>query len=52
MSEEQEKMRGYIIKHSHGMITAKDSIFFWYNKKFVDQVLTVKEFLKFNFKDG
>lgn len=52
MSEEQEKMRGYIIKHSHGTITAKDSIFFWYNKKFVDQVLTVKEFLKFNFKDG
>jgi len=44
-------MRGLIIKHSHGVIKAKDSIYFWYNKKFVDQVLTVKDFLKYNFKD-
>lgn len=51
MTQEQEMMRGYIIKHSKGVITSKDSIFFWYNKKLIDQNLTVKDFLKYAFKD-
>jgi hypothetical protein len=45
-------MRGYIIKHSKGVITSKDSIFFWYNKKLMDHNSTVKDFLKFSFKDS
>lgn len=45
-------MRGYIIKHCKGIITSKDSMFFWYNKKLVDQNLSVKDFLKFSYKDN
>jgi|JI9StandDraft_1071089.scaffolds.fasta_scaffold798489_1 hypothetical protein len=44
-------MRGYIIKHSKGIITSKDSIFFWHNKKMLDQGSIVKDFLKYSFKD-
>jgi hypothetical protein len=45
-------MRGYIIKHSKGAITSKDAIFFWYNKKLMDQNSTVKDFLKYAYKDA
>lgn len=45
-------IRSYVIKHSKGVITSKDAIFFWYNKKLVDQGLTVKDFLKYSFKDS
>lgn len=51
MTQEQEAMRGFIIKHSRGVITSKDSIFFWYNKKLIDHNLKVSDFLKFSFKD-
>ena len=45
-------MRSFIIKHSHGAITSKDLITFWYNKKLVDQAQSVKDFIKFVFKDS
>jgi hypothetical protein len=51
MIQEQDRMRAFIIQYSQGIITAKDSIFFWYNKKFIDSNLRVKDFLKYNFKD-
>jgi hypothetical protein len=51
MSQELNMLRGFIIKHSKGAITSKDSIFFWYNKKLIDQNLSVKDFLKLSFKD-
>lgn len=44
-------MREIVIKYSKGAITSKDSMFFWYNKKLVDQNLTVKDFLKYSYKD-
>lgn len=45
-------MREIVIKHSKGVITSKDSMFFWYNKKLVDQNLSVKDFLKYAYKDN
>jgi hypothetical protein len=44
-------LRGYIIRLSQGIITSKDLITFWYNKKLIDQNKIVKDFLKYEFKD-
>lgn len=52
MREQQEFLRTRIIQHSHGGLTSKDSIFFWYNKKHLDPKVLVKDFLKFEFKDN
>jgi hypothetical protein len=51
MGQEQEIMRSYIIKHSQGVITPKELISFWYNRKLIDQQKIVKDFLKYEFKD-
>ena len=51
MGQEQEIMRSFIIRHSQGVITSKDLITFWYNKKLIDQNQLVKDFLNYSFKD-
>ena len=45
-------MRGYILNHSKGSIGPNDSIYFWYNKSFIDPNMPVKEFLKKKFMDN
>ena len=44
-------MRSFILKHCQGVITSKDLITFWHNKKLIEQQLVVKDFLGKNYKD-
>jgi hypothetical protein len=51
MAQEQEIMRGFILRHCQGVLTAKDLITFWHNKRLIEQQLLVKDFLHKNYKD-
>jgi len=44
-------MRSFILKHSQGVITPKDLVTFWHNRKLIEQQLLVKDFLLKNYKD-
>ena len=44
-------MRSFITKHSQGVITSKELISFWYNKKLIEPQILVKDFLLKHFKD-
>lgn len=52
MREQQERLRELIIKHVQDQLTAKDSLFFWYNNNLLKGDLLVKDFLKSEFKDS
>jgi hypothetical protein len=44
-------MRSFILRHSQGVMTSKDLITFWHNRKLIEQQLLVKDFLTKNYKD-
>lgn len=44
-------MRSFVLRHSQGIITSKDLITFWHNRKLIEQQLLVKDFLLKNYKD-
>lgn len=44
-------MRSFIIRHSQGVVTSKELISFWHNRKLMDQHKLVKDFLKYEWKD-
>ena len=44
-------LRTFIIRHSQNVITSKDLITFWYNRKLIEPHELVKNFLLKNYKD-
>jgi hypothetical protein len=44
-------MRSFILRYCQGVLTAKENISFWHNKKLIEPHLTVKDFLAKNYKD-
>ena len=51
MNLQQEMMRSFITKHSQGVITPKEHISFWSNRRLIEGNILVKDFLVKNFKD-
>lgn len=52
MNQGLATLREYILKHSKGAISPKDSIFFWFNKQLVDPTPLIRDFLKYKFTDS